>query len=38
VACGYAFDKYRFRHKESCSGWMLAAVMVPQDGVGAART
>ncbi|MEV0977559.1 carbohydrate ABC transporter permease [Streptomyces sp. NPDC049915] len=30
VACGYAFDKYRFRHKEKLFGVVLAAVMVPQ--------
>ncbi|MBR8740134.1 carbohydrate ABC transporter permease [Nocardiopsis sp. MG754419] len=30
VACGYAFDKYRFRHKETLFGLVLAAVMVPQ--------
>ncbi|WAX81612.1 carbohydrate ABC transporter permease [Streptomyces sp. KMM 9044] len=30
VACGYAFDKYRFRHKEKLFGLALAAVMVPQ--------
>lgn len=30
VACGYAFDKYRFRHKEKAFGLVLAAVMVPQ--------
>jgi multiple sugar transport system permease protein len=30
VACGYAFDKYRFRHKEKLFGLLLAAVMVPQ--------
>ncbi|MEV2217597.1 carbohydrate ABC transporter permease [Streptomyces sp. NPDC050997] len=30
VACGYAFDKYRFRHKEKMFGLVLAAVMVPQ--------
>ncbi|MFD5587490.1 carbohydrate ABC transporter permease [Streptomyces sp. NPDC127063] len=30
VACGYAFDKYRFRHKEKLFGLVLAAVMVPQ--------
>ncbi|MFE5025720.1 carbohydrate ABC transporter permease [Streptomyces sp. NPDC056656] len=30
VACGYAFDKYRFRHKEKLFGMVLAAVMVPQ--------
>lgn len=30
VACGYAFDKYRFRHKEKVFGLVLAAVMVPQ--------
>ncbi|POX45463.1 sugar ABC transporter permease [Streptomyces sp. Ru71] len=30
VACGYAFDKYGFRHKEKLFGLVLAAVMVPQ--------
>lgn len=30
MACGYAFDKYRFRHKEKLFGLVLAAVMVPQ--------
>jgi multiple sugar transport system permease protein len=30
VGCGYAFDKYRFRHKEKLFGLLLAAVMVPQ--------
>jgi multiple sugar transport system permease protein len=30
VACGYAFDKYRFRHKEKLFGLVLGAVMVPQ--------
>ncbi|CAM5738086.1 Carbohydrate ABC transporter permease OS=Streptomyces alboniger OX=132473 GN=CP975_31465 PE=3 SV=1 [Streptomyces alboniger] len=30
VACGYAFDKYRFRNKEKLFGLVLAAVMVPQ--------
>jgi multiple sugar transport system permease protein len=30
IACGYAFDKYRFRHKEKMFGLVLAAVMVPQ--------
>ncbi|MFE7565466.1 carbohydrate ABC transporter permease [Streptomyces sp. NPDC057539] len=30
IACGYAFDKYRFRHKEKLFGLVLAAVMVPQ--------
>ncbi len=30
VACGYAFDKYRFRHKEKLFGPVLAAGMVPQ--------
>ncbi|SCF75942.1 carbohydrate ABC transporter permease [Streptomyces sp. Ncost-T10-10d] len=30
VACGYAFDKYRFTHKEKLFGLVLAAVMVPQ--------
>ncbi|MEU6390913.1 carbohydrate ABC transporter permease [Streptomyces sp. NPDC046939] len=30
VACGYAFDKYDFRHKEKLFGLVLAAVMVPQ--------
>lgn len=30
VACGYAFDKYSFRHKEKLFGLVLAAVMVPQ--------
>ncbi|MGW6020448.1 carbohydrate ABC transporter permease [Streptomyces sp. NPDC055099] len=30
VACGYAFDKYRFAHKEKVFGLVLAAVMVPQ--------
>lgn len=30
VACGYAFDKYRFRPKEKLFGLVLAAVMVPQ--------
>ncbi|MFG2647981.1 carbohydrate ABC transporter permease [Streptomyces sp. NPDC048436] len=30
IACGYAFDKYRFRHKEKAFGLVLAAVMVPQ--------
>ncbi|MFI9029507.1 carbohydrate ABC transporter permease [Streptomyces sp. NPDC053560] len=30
TACGYAFDKYRFRHKEKLFGLVLAAVMVPQ--------
>ncbi|MDH6622477.1 multiple sugar transport system permease protein [Streptomyces sp. LBL] len=30
VACGYAFDKYRFQHKEKLFGLVLAAVMVPQ--------
>lgn len=30
VACGYAFDKYRFRHKEKLFGLVLAAVMIPQ--------
>ncbi|WP_425578292.1 carbohydrate ABC transporter permease [Streptomyces albiaxialis] len=29
VACGYAFDKYRFRHKEKLFGLVLAGVMVP---------
>ncbi|WP_030665401.1 carbohydrate ABC transporter permease [Streptomyces cellulosae] len=30
VAAGYAFDKYRFLHKEKLFGLVLAAVMVPQ--------
>jgi multiple sugar transport system permease protein len=30
IACGYAFDKYPFRHKEKLFGLVLAAVMVPQ--------
>jgi multiple sugar transport system permease protein len=30
VGAGYAFDKYRFRHKEKLFGLVLAAVMVPQ--------
>ncbi|WP_030740789.1 carbohydrate ABC transporter permease [Streptomyces sp. NRRL F-5135] len=30
IACGYAFDKYHFRHKEKLFGLVLAAVMVPQ--------
>lgn len=30
TACGYAFDKYHFRHKEKLFGLVLAAVMVPQ--------
>ncbi|MGC7101737.1 carbohydrate ABC transporter permease [Amycolatopsis lurida] len=30
IACGYAFDKYQFRHKEKLFGLVLAAVMVPQ--------
>lgn len=30
IACGYAFDKYRFAHKEKLFGLVLAAVMVPQ--------
>ncbi|MGN5632952.1 carbohydrate ABC transporter permease [Streptomyces sp. AC154] len=30
IACGYAFDKYRFPHKEKLFGLVLAAVMVPQ--------
>jgi multiple sugar transport system permease protein len=30
VAAGYAFDKYKFRHKEKLFGLVLAAVMVPQ--------
>ncbi|OON82570.1 carbohydrate ABC transporter permease [Streptomyces tsukubensis] len=30
IACGYSFDKYRFRHKEKLFGLVLAAVMVPQ--------
>ncbi|MFI6931984.1 carbohydrate ABC transporter permease [Streptomyces sp. NPDC050287] len=30
VAAGYAFDKYRFQHKEKLFGLVLAAVMVPQ--------
>jgi multiple sugar transport system permease protein len=30
IASGYAFDKYRFRHKEKLFGLVLAAVMVPQ--------
>jgi multiple sugar transport system permease protein len=30
IAAGYAFDKYRFRHKEKMFGLVLAAVMVPQ--------
>jgi len=30
IACGYAFDKYRFRHKEKLFGLVLAGVMVPQ--------
>ncbi|MER5960635.1 carbohydrate ABC transporter permease [Streptomyces sp. NPDC056121] len=30
VACGYAFDKYHFQHKEKLFGLVLAAVMVPQ--------
>jgi multiple sugar transport system permease protein len=30
VACGYAFDKYQFRHKEKLFGLVLAGVMVPQ--------
>lgn len=29
VACGYAFDKYRFRGKEKLFGLVLAGVMVP---------
>lgn len=29
IACGYAFDKYRFRHKEKLFGLVLAGVMVP---------
>jgi multiple sugar transport system permease protein len=30
MACGYAFDKYQFRHKEKVFGLVLAGVMVPQ--------
>ncbi|MFI5634771.1 carbohydrate ABC transporter permease [Streptomyces sp. NPDC051664] len=30
IGCGYAFDKYRFPHKEKLFGLVLAAVMVPQ--------
>jgi multiple sugar transport system permease protein len=30
IAAGYAFDKYRFRHKEKLFGLVLAGVMVPQ--------
>ncbi|MFC9426038.1 carbohydrate ABC transporter permease [Streptomyces sp. NPDC056987] len=30
IACGYAFDKYHFPHKEKLFGLVLAAVMVPQ--------
>ncbi|MBP2471727.1 multiple sugar transport system permease protein [Crossiella equi] len=30
IACGYAFDKYSFRHKEKLFGLVLGAVMVPQ--------
>ncbi|MEV6264093.1 carbohydrate ABC transporter permease [Streptomyces sp. NPDC051784] len=30
IACGYAFDKYHFAHKEKLFGLVLAAVMVPQ--------
>ncbi|MFF0048864.1 carbohydrate ABC transporter permease [Streptomyces sp. NPDC005498] len=30
IASGYAFDKYRFPHKEKLFGLVLAAVMVPQ--------
>ncbi|MFD6422834.1 carbohydrate ABC transporter permease [Streptomyces sp. NPDC060198] len=30
IAAGYAFDKYRFPHKEKLFGLVLAAVMVPQ--------
>ncbi|GHE58491.1 sugar ABC transporter permease [Streptomyces spiralis] len=30
IGCGYAFDKYHFRHKEKLFGLVLAAVMVPQ--------
>jgi multiple sugar transport system permease protein len=30
IAAGYAFDKYKFRHKEKMFGLVLAAVMVPQ--------
>ncbi|MFB7216363.1 carbohydrate ABC transporter permease [Streptomyces sp. NPDC056255] len=30
IACGYAFDKYRFAHKEKLFALVLAAVMVPQ--------
>ncbi|RZQ61486.1 carbohydrate ABC transporter permease [Amycolatopsis suaedae] len=30
IGCGYAFDKYQFRHKEKLFGLVLAAVMVPQ--------
>ncbi|MFE5111916.1 carbohydrate ABC transporter permease [Streptomyces sp. NPDC056663] len=30
IACGYAFDKYRFPQKEKLFGLVLAAVMVPQ--------
>ncbi|WP_181765623.1 carbohydrate ABC transporter permease [Streptomyces albidus (ex Kaewkla and Franco 2022)] len=29
VACGYAFDKYRFAHKEKLFALVLAGVMVP---------
>ncbi|GAB3183165.1 carbohydrate ABC transporter permease [Nesterenkonia halophila] len=30
TACGYAFEKYRFRHREKLFGLVLVAVMVPQ--------
>lgn len=30
AACGYAFDKYHFRHKEKLFAVVLLAVMVPQ--------
>ncbi|MFJ2416013.1 carbohydrate ABC transporter permease [Streptomyces brevispora] len=30
IACGYAFDKYRFAHEEKLFGLVLAAVMVTQ--------
>ena len=30
AACGYAFDKYHFQHKEKLFGLVLLAVMVPQ--------
>lgn len=30
AACGYAFEKYDFKHKEKLFGMVLVAVMVPQ--------